>query len=744
MKHFFLPLLIFAITSLYCISTHAQQVNKLSLENIYQSGKYSMKGINAVRWVGEDSYTALEKNLETGGRDIVSYNVKTGDRKIVVSSSKLVPNNSTTPLPINDYSWSKDNSKLLVFTNSKRVWRYNTRGDYWIMDTKKGTLSQIGKGMEPSNLMFAKFSPDGEKIAYVYKNDIYVENLSDSKINRLTYDGSQTIINGTFDWVYEEELNCRDGFRWSNDNKQIVFWHSDTEGTGKFSMINNVDSLYPKVIELPYPKVGTANSAVKIGVVSIADGQTKWFDLPGDPRNHYLARIDMVPNSNKILIQQLNRLQNQNRVFLSDMTTMVSENIYTDKDNAFLEVNDDIQWLDNNRFTWVSEKDGWRHLYSVSLQGKEVAITKGDFDVIDVKCTDIKGGVVYYIASPQSATERYLYKSQLSGKGDIVKVTPAKFVGHNDYQISEGGKWAIHTFNNSTTPNRYSMVNLKHHKEVSLLEENRELKKEIDQLQLTNREFIKIDIGDIALDGWMIRPIDFDSTKKYPVIVYIYGEPAGTTVQNNWGGGELWSHYLSQQGYIVMSIDPRGTKTPRGREWRKSIYGKIGIVAPEDHAKAMMKVIDTYRFIDGKRIGIWGWSGGGQMTLNCLFKHPEIYSAGIAVAFVSDQRLYDTIYQERYMGLPSGNKEGYFNGSPINFAQNLKGKLMIIHGTGDDNVHYQSFEMLTNRLIKNKKVFSQMSYPMRGHGIFEGENTTIHLYMTMENFWLNNLTPGAK
>jgi dipeptidyl-peptidase-4 len=304
--------------------------------------------------------------------------------------------------------------------------------------------------------------------------------------------------------------------------------------------------------------------------------------------------------------------------------------------------------------------------------------------------------------------------------------------------MSGDGKWAIQTFQNSTTPPVISLVSLPEHKSIRVMEDNSALKNKFAALGLNKKEFLKIDIGDVALDAYMIKPPYFDPSKKYPLLFYVYGEPAGTTVQDNWDG-DLWQTYLAQEGYVVMSVDNRGTKTPRGNAWRKSIYGQIGILASADQNKAAQNILKNNSFLDSSRVGIWGWSGGGQMTLNCMFRYPETYKTGLAVAFVSDQKLYDATYQERYMGLLADNAKGYHDGSPLYYAANLKGKLMIIHGTGDDNVHYQSFEMLVNELIKNNKLFDMMSYPMRSHGINERENTSLHLRETMERFWKNKL-----
>jgi dipeptidyl-peptidase-4 len=731
-----------------CFIEAQENQDVLTLERIFKENEFKLNQFGPAVWLEDGSgYTTLEESDKfPKAKDIIKYNPKSGKRSILVNASQLIPKGAQNPLLISDYQWSADGKRLLVFTNTERVWRYETRGDYWALNIVSGELSQLGKFAKPSTMMFAKFSPDGNKVGYVVKNNIFVEDLKTSEVIQLTHDGSSRIINGTFDWVYEEELDCRDGFRWSPDSKTIAYWQSDTEGTGVFYLINNIDSLYSKPIPFPYPKVGTTNSAVKVGVVSATGGETKWFDIPGDPRNNYLARMEFIPNSNEVMIQQLNRLQNRNTVWIGNVKSMEFNKILTDKDDAFLDIHDNIQWLDKEKyFTWTSEKDGWLHLYKVSRNGKEMdLITKGDFDVVNINCIDEKGGYVYYIASPINYTQRYLYRSRIDGKSTAERVSPDDVEGQFSYQMSPDAQWAIATFQNSTTPNKISVVNLPGHKEITILEGNSKIKTKYDALNLNSKEFFKIDIGDIVLDGWMIKPTGFDSSKKYPLIFYIYGEPWDSTVQDNWTRRGMWHQYLAQQGYIVMSVDNRGTNVPRGRAWRKSIYRQVGILAAHDQAKAARGILKRFPFVDVERVGMWGWSGGGQMTMNCMFRYPEIYKTGIAVSFVSDQRLYDTIYQERYMGLPDDNKDGYYNGSPINHASKLEGNLMIIHGTGDDNVHYQSFEMLVDELIKHNKLFSMMSYPMRTHDISERANTPLHLRRTMEVFWKKNLPPGGK
>lgn len=720
------------------------ETTSLTLPDIYKNGIYEQKRFGPIRWMKDVlGYSSVEKNQATKGEDIIRYEAKTGNRTVLISASELVPANQVEPLAIADYQWSEDNSKLLIFTNTRKVWRYHTRGDYWVLDLSTRKLKKLGIGIPETTMMFAKFSPDGSKVAYVSDYNIFVETLNSGEISQITSDGGKSIINGTFDWVYEEELDCRDGFRWSPDGEHIAYWQSDTHGVGTFYLINNIDSLYSKPIPMPYPKVGGQLSSVKIGVVAAIGGNTKWFDIPGEPRDNYLARMDFIPNSNEIMVQQLNRSQNRNKVWIGNIESMTLSNILTDEDDAFLDIHDNVLWLEKEKyFTWSSERDGWLHLYKVSRDGQTMKlITEGDFDVERISHIDPKSGFVYYIASPDNFTQRYLYRSSLTMSGKAERITPMNQSGQHAYQISVDSKFAIHTFQNTETPPVYALISLPDHKSLRVLEDNKGLKTAYQNLGLIPKEFMKIDIGEVELDAWMIKPKDFDASKKYPLIFYVYGEPAGSTVQDAWMGGDLWHQYMSQLGYIVISIDNRGTKTPRGRDWRKSIYGQIGILASQDQHEAAKQILNTYSFIDPSRVGMWGWSGGGQMTLNAMFRYPELYKTGIAVSFVSDQRLYDATYQERYMGLLGDNSKGYHDGSPINFAQNLKGDLLIMHGTADDNVHYQSFEMLIDRLIKYNKQFYMMSYPMRAHGINERENTSLHLRQKMGKFWQDNLVP---
>lgn len=730
-----------------CLTGFANAQELPALKDIVAGKVIETRSMGAMSWLKDgERYSRLEKNQETGGFDVVAYKAKDNSREVIIPSSMFIDKTTGKPIAIRSISWSADNKKVLIYNNTRRVWRYDTRGDYWVLDLESGKLRQLGTARPESSLMFAKFSPDATRVAYVSENNIYVEDVESGKVTQLTKDGSDRIVNGTFDWVYEEEFSCRDGFRWSPDGKYIAYWQSDTKGTGVFDIINNVDSIYPTIMHFPYPKAGTTNSAVKVGYVSAAGGATSWVEIPGDARNNYIPRMDFIPGSNELFIQQMNRQQNTNRVWTVAIGETKPVNIFTDKDAAWLDTNDNILWLkDNKYFTWESERDGWRHLYRVSRDGKEIVpITQGDFDYIQYVGTDLDKGVTYFIASPDNFTQRYLYSAKLFGNGEVTRLSPMQQSGQHSYNMSPTGKWAVHTFSNAVTPPEIDMVSLPKHKSVRMIEDNAKAKEQYKVLALQPKEFVKVKSGDLMLDAYMIKPKNFDPSKKYPVIIEVYGEPAGSTVQDVWSGGDLWNQYMANQGYIVVSIENRGAAAPRGREWRKCIYGEVGTFASEDQARGIQDLARQYSYIDASRIGITGWSGGGSQTLNCMFRYPEVFRTGIAIAFVADQRTYDTIYQERYMNTPQDNPDGYRKGSPITYAEGLKGNLLLIHGTGDDNVHYQNCEMLVNKLVEYGKIFSQLSYPLRSHSISERPGTTLHLRMSMADYWLKNLPAGGR
>jgi len=689
----------------------------------------AQRGGFGVKWSSDgNAYYAVESN------SIVRYNLPGFQRTVVVEASQLVPPGHAEPLPMQGYTFSADGKKLLIYTNSKKVWRQNTRGDYWVLDLGTHGLKQIGAGRPVSSLMFAKLSPDGTKAAYTSGHNIYVEDLASGEIRQLTTDGAFRMINGTFDWAYEEEFSCRDGFRWSPDGKSIAYWQLDATKVKNFLMIDNTDSLYPFTIPVEYPVAGEDPSPCRVGVIDVASGKTTWMNVPGDNRQHYIPRMEWADNSKEIVLEQLNRKQNDAKVFICEAATGGARQVYEESDSTWIDVkhrySDDPtgwEWIDGGKdFLWVSEKDGWRHLFKESRDGKkETLLTKGNYDLISLKAIDEKGGFAYFMASPDNATQAYLYRVPLDGKGKLELVSPAAQKGTHNYNISPNAAYATHNFSNHLYESISEWVSLPKH---VIIKTNDQGRRGGGRPQYPVRMFQLTTDDGVTMDGWMILPKDFDSTKKYPVLFNVYTEPAATTVRDAAGsaGTPLYAGDIAADGYIQISLDGRGTPAPKGAAWRHCIYRKIGIINIRDQAMAARKILQ-WPFVDSSRIAVHGWSGGGSATLNLLFQYPDIYKTGISIAPVADQLLYDNIYQERYMGLPQENREDFVRGSPLYYAKNLRGNLLVIHGTGDDNVHYKGTEELINELVKYDRQFQVMVYPNRTHAIREGEGTSLHL-----------------
>jgi len=681
---------------------------------------------------------------------IVEQDALDSAKKSYLLTSAMLTPPGKQPLRVASFTLSGDGQKALIFTNTKRVWRYNTRGDYWVYDTQAKTLKQVGAAQPASSLMFAKFSPDGTKVGYVSGHNIFTEDLATGDVKQLTFDGSKTLINGTFDWVYEEEFDCRDGFRWSPDSKSIAYWQLDASKIKNYLMLNTTDSIYPFVVPVEYPVAGEDPSSCKIGVVNINTAETTWLNIPGDPVQHYIPRMEWADNSNEVIVEQLNRAQNQSRIYITDVAVGGTVIVREENSDAWIDGKarwnggDPVgwEWLNKGKaFLWMSEKDGWEHLYKVDRNGRETLITKGNYDVIDIDLIDNAGGYVYFIASPYNATQRYLYRIKISG-GKAERITPAYEAGTNSYDISPNAKVAVHIFSNAYNFPEREIITLPDHKHIS----GQQVK--LNETAKNKPEFFKVKtIDGVEMDGWMKKPTNFDSTKKYPIVFYVYSEPAGATASDEYGAG-LNPEYIgnmADDGYIYVSMDNRGTPVPKGAAWRKAIYKNIGIVNIEDQAMAAKEILKR-PYVDTSRVAVWGWSGGGSCTLNLMFQHPEIYKTGIAVAAVGWQLTYDNIYQERYMGVPtdSAGRAVFIKGSPITYAKNLRGNLLYVHGTGDDNVHYKNAEMLINELVKYNRQFQLMSYPNRSHGIYEGEGTTQHLRTLYTQYLREHCPPGGR
>jgi dipeptidyl-peptidase-4 len=691
------------------------------IQRIFGTRDFAAESFGPARWMrGGAAYTTVEDG------SLIEYNTASGKRSVLVDKGRL------KDVKIEDYAWSEDGKKLLVYTASKKVWRQNTRGDYWVLDLAKKSFHKLGGDGPASSLMFAKFSPDGTRVAYVRAHDIYVEDLASGKVQALTRGGSDTLINGTSDWVYEEELGVRDAFRWSPDGARIAYWQFDSTGVQQFALINDTATLYPKVSYIPYPKAGTTNSAVRIGVVGSDGGETTWMKVPGDPREHYIFQMGW--KDDRVVMGQLNRLQNTAILFEGNGKTGDVREIFRDQDKAWVDVREEhFEWIGNDPI-WLSERDGWRGIYVGSRK-----LATGAGDVISLAGVD--GTWAYYMASPENATQSYLYRARVDGAGQPERLTPKNQPGTHNYRISPDGQYGFHTYSRFDAPPVTDLVKLPGHNRVRMLQDNAKLANEVAGLLDPPVEFLKVPVGGgVVLDGWLLKPKNFNAKKKYPLIVYVYGEPASANARDAWGGTRaLFHRALANEGYLVASFDNRGTPAPKGRDWRKAVYGAVGVISAREQGEAVKELARERAYVDGSRVAIWGWSGGGSNTLNCMFREADVFKVGVAVAPVPDQKLYDTIYQERYMGTPESNAEGYRMGSPIHFAEGLKGKLLIVHGSGDDNVHFQGTEEMINRLVELGKPFDFMDYPNRTHAISEGKGTSVHVFSLIARYLTEHL-----
>jgi dipeptidyl-peptidase-4 len=703
------------------------------------------------RWTADgNGYYKMEDG------ELVQYVLPSASKSTLVSKSDLTPKGTSQPLSVNNFLFSADQQQILFYTNSRRVWRYETRGDYWIYHRALKSLTQIGKNRPEATLMFAKFSPDGKKVAYVSEQNLYVEDVATQKEIALTTDGNRKLINGTFDWVYEEEFSCRDGFDWSPDSQHLSFWQIDASKIRDYYMINTTDSVYSRIIPVEYPTVGEKPSPARLGIINIDTRKTHWLSIPGQADDNYLVRTEWR-SPTEIFVQQMNRAQNTNIIYSYQTTTSKATVVYQESDPAWIEVfsfngnpssygyRHNFQWLNDKReFLWQSEKDGWNHLYRIGINGKETLITPGNYDVIEYISLNEKTNTIYFLASPENATQRYLYKTRLDGKGKAERITPLNQPGTHDYAISPTGKWAQHSFSNHYTRPMEEWIDISTQQAIRESESiagrlaNAKLKPTVEFFKVKTEEGIE-------MDGWVVKPKNFDPSRKYPVVFMVYTEPASQTVRDVFGAGRnrLYQGDMAGDGYLYVSLDSRGTPAPKGREWRKSIYKKVGILNVRDQAMGAKEIL-KWPYADADRVAVWGWSGGGTTTLHLLFQYPEIYKTGIAVAAVGNRATYDNIYEERYMGVPDADFTDYKKCSPITYAKNLKGNLLYIHGTGDDNVHYNNAEMLVNELIKHGKQFQMMAYPNRSHGIYEGEGTSAHLAGLFTSYLRKHCPPGPK
>ncbi|HSM61766.1 MAG TPA: S9 family peptidase [Longimicrobiales bacterium] len=717
------------------VSAVALSAQELSVERIFASSELSPEGLPETRWMPDGrGFTYLAANPQ-GGTDLALYDVSAGIARRLVDGSSLVPGGERRPIDIEGYEWFADGTRLLVFTRSERVWRENTKGFYFVYDLADGSLQPIS--IRQGFQMFAKPSPDGTRVAFVRDNDLFMTDLGTGEETRLTRDGSDVIINGTFDWVYEEELGLRDGWRWSPDGARIAFWQLDQTPIRTFHMIDDLQ-LYSEPIPLPYPKAGDPNSFARIGVLDLGTMETTWMDT-GDNPDVYLARMEWAGSSDEVVIQRMSRHQDRIDVMLGDVRTGATRVLFTEESDTWVDVDLDMTWVaDGSEFLWTSERDGFEHLYLYARDGTlRRQLTRGPWDA-EVPHALTEDGWVYFTAAKEGPLERHLYRVRLSG-GDVERVTSEE--GTHQVDMAPGGRFFIDTRSRNGDP---PVISLRTGEgdTVRTLVDNQGLRDRLAVSGARPPEFFTFRTSDgVELNGWMIKPPAFDASRRYPLVMYVYGGPGSQTAADEWGGNRyLWHQLLAQEGFIVASVDNRGTGG-RGRDFKNVTYLDLGSWESRDQIEVAGHLAGL-PYVDAARIAIWGWSYGGYMTLMSMMKGGDVFAAGIAVAPVTSWRFYDTIYTERYMRTPRENPDGYRRSAPLENVQGLTGDLLLVHGTGDDNVHFQNSVQLVDRLQAAGKQFRLMVYPNKTHSI-AGTDTQVHLYTMMTDFLKERLMGSA-
>lgn len=722
-----------ALLSAFAFSIAAAQDGQLTVERIFKDNEFRSATQTSLTWLSLGAAFAELRPNAQGGVDLLRVDAVTGTTTPLAAGRQLVGDDGQ-PIGVEDIQLSDDENRVVVYHNSVRVWRRNTRGMYHVFDVNTGRMYPVSRnaGLQ----MFAKLSPDGKRVAFVRDNNLFVSNLDGGAETQLTSDGSETVINGTTDWVYEEELGLSDAFRWSPDGQHIAFWRFDQSPVPRFPLVDEL-ALYPSVTTLRYPKAGEQNSRVQLGVIHLATQTTTWLDV-GNDGDQYLARMDWV-GSDSVVVQRLPRKQNAVDILMVSATTGKPRLVMTDRDSAYVDVeNGALRWVNGERqFLWLSDRSGWRQLYLFNRNGKLVRqLSANGMDVLAIVGVDDRNGTVYYSAAAPTPVERNVYRARLGGGVPSVRVTEG--AGSHTLNIAPGARWAVDFHSRIDAPPTATLYELPAMRRVRVITDNAALKARLAALRIKPAEFIKVPMPDgTLLDAWRIVPAEFDSTRKYPVLMYVYGGPAAPTVTDTWGGSRyLWHQMLAQRGYVVVSVDNRGAAW-RGSDFRKVTQYRLGMRESQDQIDAA-KWLATQRWVDAKRIGIWGWSYGGYMTLMSTTRGGDAFKAAVSVAPVSDWRLYDTIYTERYMWTPQDNAEGYRVSSPQQYAAGLTARLLMVHGTGDDNVHPQNSTQMADHLQSAGKVFYQVLYPNRTHSISE-RGVTPQLYQTLTRFILENL-----
>ncbi len=701
------------------LAAQGVQAPALTVHTLWGTREFA-SDLVSVAWMRDGkAYTVLEDDT-SGHTDLYRVDALTGRKDVLVRGADLVPAAGQQPIAIEEYSFSADGSKLLIFTNSARVWRLNTKGTFYVWDL--GAKRLIPVSAKPGYQMFAKFSPDGRKVGFVRDNNIYVTDLASGSETALTRDGGENVINGTSDWVYEEELDLRDAFRWSPDGTRIAFWRLDQSAIRPFYLLNQ-DSLYPQLVPVRYPKAGTPNSEVKIGVVELATGRTAWVDL-GAEKDIYVAAMGFAAAPTAIWLTRLNRHQNRLDLLVADAATGASRVVMSDSDSAWVDAHEP-QWLNGGRqFLFLSERDGYAQAYLFNRDGSLVRrVTPGGWDVLELYGVDEQAKALYFAGAIDGALGRPLLRIGLDGRG-LARISTEP--GTHGVEFDPTFQLYVDTHSRAGVPPVQTLRRASG-KLVRPLADNAALARKVDALRLRPPEFLKVPTPDgVELNAWIIKPKDFDPAKRYPLLLFVYGGPGSQTVTDAWGGGQyLWHEMLAQDGYLVASVDNRGTGA-RGAKFKKLTYLHLGRYESADQIAAA-RWFATQAYVDADRVGIWGWSYGGYMTSRTLLLGRGVFKAGLAVAPVTDWRFYDTIYTERYMRTPEENHAGYEESASLTYADSLTGSFLLVHGTGDDNVHFQNSVRLVERLEAANKQFDLRIYPNKTHAI-AGGNTRENLY----------------
>lgn len=701
-----------------------------TLRAIYESNEFGAKSFNA-NWLPEGSgFTVLENEPGLSQRVLASYDAASGKRTVLFNPNDLVlPGLGKENFSIRDYQFSNGGKSVLLQLTGQN--KESKNSGYWMLDLKTGKIQKVIAGT--NNII----SPNGQKIVFTKEGNLHLYDLKSDSTKALTNDAvSNAVSNGQA--------------AWSPNGEKIAFVQMDESGVKLRSALIPGDPSYPGVSETRFARVGGVIAKLRVGVIDASGKEIRWVALPMPSEGFYLGEVSWAGNSETLLIEQYNRFRTERKFFLADVNKGTVRSIYKESDPdwvvASYNKNGGLEWMqDYSSFLVLSEKDGWRHAFISSSEKKdEKLLTPGKFDVIDRVKVDEAGGWFYYNASPENGTQKYLYRVRIDGKGKPERVTPLGQPGTHDYNFSPNGQWAFHTYSNANTPPVTELVRFPEHKVVRVLENNSELKKKMESAGVQPKKFFKVDIGNgVVMDGWMIKPKDFDSSLKYPVFIYVYGEPHGQTVIDAWNHSYTDFHRaIADLGYIVISMDNRGTPSPKGAAWRRAVSGSLGPLSTEEQAAGITELGHKHSYVDLSRVGIWGWSGGGSNTLNAMFRKPEIYKVGIAVAPKPQPWLYNAWFQEIYMKTREVNPEGYRLSAPINFAEGLQGDLLILHGTGETNTHLQITEGLVDRLIELGKPFDYMAYPNRDHGLREGKGTTLHMRTLIVRYLLQHLPAG--